>query len=121
MRFVSEIDPELWQTVMRADVDGFFHLVRAVLPALRKTRGAIVALTSAGLRRFPARDVLSVAPKAAIEAVLRGLAKEEGRYGVRANAVAVGVVEAGMFLELQKSELSPDWLAAARGDDNWVD
>src|SRR5207237_686539 len=82
MRYVSQIDVATWQRVLHADVDGFFHLVRACLPHLRKARGSLVALTSAGLRRFPVRDVLSVAPKAAIEALLQAIAREEGRYGV---------------------------------------
>jgi NAD(P)-dependent dehydrogenase (short-subunit alcohol dehydrogenase family) len=55
-----------------------------------------------------------VAPKAAIEALIRGVAKEEGRFGVRANTVAVGVVDAGMFPKLVASgELSQAWVDAA--------
>jgi NAD(P)-dependent dehydrogenase (short-subunit alcohol dehydrogenase family) len=58
--------------------------------------------------------VLSVAPKGAIEALLRGIAREEGRNGVRANAVAVGVVDAGMFPKLvERGELSQQWIDAA--------
>ena len=43
-----------------------------------------------------------MAPKGAIEALVRGIAKEEGKNGVRANSVMVGVIEAGMFLELTR-------------------
>jgi NAD(P)-dependent dehydrogenase (short-subunit alcohol dehydrogenase family) len=115
MRWVSQVGVTEWHQVMRADADGFFHVVRAALPELRKARGAIVALTSAGLARHPTRDILSVAPKAAIEALVRGVAREEGRYGVRANSVAVGVVDAGMFRRLTAlSELSAEWREAAR-------
>jgi NAD(P)-dependent dehydrogenase (short-subunit alcohol dehydrogenase family) len=114
MRYVSQVDVETWHKVLHADVDGFFHLVRASLPHLRKARGSIVALTSAGLKRYPVRDVLSVAPKAAIEALVRGIAREEGRYGVRANCVAIGVIDAGMFQRLSRTELAPDWIEAAR-------
>ncbi len=115
MRFISELAPEEWRAVVHTDADGFFHLVRAALPHLRRARGSIVAVTSAGLERFPARDILSVAPKAAIEAVIRGLAREEGRHGVRANSVAVGVVDAGMFQRLASAggELSSAWVEAA--------
>jgi NAD(P)-dependent dehydrogenase (short-subunit alcohol dehydrogenase family) len=115
MRFISELGPEEWRAVVHADADGFFHLVRAALPHLRRARGSVVAVTSAGLERFPARDILSVAPKAAIEAVVRGLAREEGRHGVRANSVAVGVVDAGMFQRLAGAagELSSAWVEAA--------
>jgi NAD(P)-dependent dehydrogenase (short-subunit alcohol dehydrogenase family) len=112
--YVSEVTPEQWQATIEADVNGFFHVVRAALPRLRESRGSFVFVSSAGLRRFPPGDVLSVAPKAAIEALLRGIAREEGRYGVRANSVAVGVVDAGMFPKLvERGELSQEWVDAA--------
>ncbi|MGD8824909.1 MAG: SDR family oxidoreductase [Myxococcales bacterium] len=112
--YISELTPQQWSDTMNWDVNGFFHVAHAALPHLRNSRGSIVFVSSAGLRRFPPGDVLSVAPKAAIEALVRGIAREEGRYGVRANSVAVGVVDAGMFVELvERGELSQTWLDAA--------
>ena len=55
---------------------------------------------------------MSVAPKAAIEALITGIAKEEGRHNIRANTVLLGVIEAGMFLELTKQGVF---------DDKWVE
>ena len=98
--YVSQLTPEQWRNTMDWDVNGFFHVVHSALPHLRKSQGSIVFVSSAGLKRFPPGDVLSVAPKGAIEALMRGIAREEGRYGVRANNVAVGVVDAGMFPKL---------------------
>ena len=44
---------------------------------------------------------------------MRAVAAEEGRFGVRANQVGVGAVEAGMFNTLKsQGELSDDWVAA---------
>jgi NAD(P)-dependent dehydrogenase (short-subunit alcohol dehydrogenase family) len=114
MRFVSEVSSAQWRAVLSADADGFFDLARAALPHLRASRGSLVAVTSAGLSRFPSRDVLSVAPKAAIEALVRAIAKEEGRYGVRANCVALGVIEAGIFTRLSQGDLGADWIDAAK-------
>ncbi|MGB5695345.1 MAG: SDR family NAD(P)-dependent oxidoreductase [Polyangiales bacterium] len=112
--YISQLEPEQWRNTMDWDVNGFFHLVHTALPHLRKSRGSIVFISSAGLKRFPPGDVLSVAPKAAIEALMRGIAREEGRYGVRANSVAVGVVDAGMFPKLvERGELSQEWIDAA--------
>ena len=113
MRFVSEVSRAQWRDVMDADATGFFDLARASLPHLRASRGSLVAVTSAGLYRFPSRDVLSVAPKAAILALVRAIAKEEGRYGVRANCVALGVIEAGIFSRLSGGELGKEWVDAA--------
>ena len=112
--YVSQLTPEQWRDTMDWDVNGFFHVVHAALPHLRESQGSIVFVSSAGLKRFPPGDVLSVAPKGAIEALIRGIAREEGRYGVRANSVAVGVVDAGMFPKLvERGELSQEWIDAA--------
>jgi len=60
------------------------------------------------------RDGLSSAPKAAVEAMVRGLAVEEGRFGVRVNAVGPGMLTDGMAERLISSgELSETDLAAA--------
>jgi NAD(P)-dependent dehydrogenase (short-subunit alcohol dehydrogenase family) len=112
--YVSQVKPEQWRDTMDWDVNGFFHVVHAALPHLRESQGSIVFVSSAGLKRFPPGDVLSVAPKGAIEALIRGIAREEGRYGVRANSVAVGVVDAGMFPKLvERGELTQEWIDAA--------
>jgi len=111
---ISETTPEQWRNTMNWDVNGFFHVVHAVLPHLRASKGSIVFISSSGLKRFPPGDVLSVAPKGAIEALVRGIAREEGRYGIRANNVAVGVVDAGMFPKLvERGEISQAWIDAA--------
>jgi 3-oxoacyl-[acyl-carrier protein] reductase len=76
-----------------------------------KVGGSYVHLGSGGHLRWPEGDVMSVAPKAAIEALITGVAREEGRHNIRANTVLLGVIEAGMFLELTKQGVF---------DDNWV-
>ncbi|MDH3200929.1 MAG: SDR family oxidoreductase [Myxococcales bacterium] len=112
--YVSQVTPEQWRNIIDWDVNGFFHIVHAALPHLRKSKGSIVFISSAGLKRFPPGDVLSIAPKGANEALVHAIAREEGRYGVRANNVAVGVVDAGMFPKLvQSGKLSQEWIDAA--------
>jgi NAD(P)-dependent dehydrogenase (short-subunit alcohol dehydrogenase family) len=59
-----------------------------------------VAVTTAATRRFPVRDGLSSGTKGAVEAVARGLAAEEGRYGVRVNCVGPGMLTDGMAARL---------------------
>jgi len=100
---LSEITREQWQTIINQDLDGFFNVVRATLPRLKAWGGgSYVHLGSAGHLSWPERDGMSVVPKAAIEALITGIAREEGRHGVRANSVLLGVIEAGMFLELSR-------------------
>jgi NAD(P)-dependent dehydrogenase (short-subunit alcohol dehydrogenase family) len=97
--YINEIKPSEWARVIGADINGCFNLVSAVLPHLRARRaGSIVALVTAAVDRSPPRDILSAAPKAAIQMFIRGVAREEGRSGIRANCVGPGFIEAGLGL-----------------------
>lgn len=109
---LSETPLEKWRTAFEVEVHGFFALVRALLPQMRDLGGgSIVHLGSAGHMRWPERDGLSVAPKAANESWLKGLAREEGRHGIRANSVLVGVIDAGMFHDLMaQGAFPPEWV-----------
>ncbi|WP_062267002.1 SDR family NAD(P)-dependent oxidoreductase [Endozoicomonas arenosclerae] len=106
--YIANIKPQLWQEVIQSDVNGFYNVAHTAIPYLRKSHGSIVHISSAGLSRYPARDVLSVAPKASIEALIKGIAKEEGHHGVRANSVAIGVIETGIFLRLREEGVFDD-------------
>lgn len=100
---IADITHEQWNEAVTQDVNGFFNVVKATLPHMRAAGGgSYVNLGSAGHVWWPPKDALSVAPKGAIEALVRGIAKEEGLHDIRANSVLVGVIEAGMFLELSR-------------------
>ncbi len=113
MSYTADIDPDEWDRTIAGDLTGNFNVLRAAIPHLRKTGGAIVAITSAGLARHPPKDILSVVPKAGVEALMRGIAREEGRSGIRANSIAVGVVDAGLFHRLEQ-RLTPDFVEAMK-------
>ncbi len=98
--FAGRIAPADWRRVMEADVGGCFNALAAALPYLRVARGSFVAITAAGIERAIARDVLSLAPKAAITALVRTVALEEGKAGVRANCVAPGYIAGGIGQEI---------------------
>lgn len=101
--YISQITGSQWQRALTEEVSGFFNTVQAALPRFREWGGgSFVHIGSAGEVVWPARDGLSVIPKAANEAVVRGVAREEGRFNIRANSVLVGVIDAGMHLELQR-------------------
>ncbi|MET0909084.1 MAG: SDR family oxidoreductase [Ilumatobacteraceae bacterium] len=100
MAYAGDIEPERFAHQMANDTLACFNLVQPALPALRGSRGSVVAVSTPAVRRFPSRDLLSAAPKAAIEQIVRSVAVEYGKFGVRANAVGVGLLEDGMFEDL---------------------
>lgn len=115
MAHLSAVAPSTMAARLAADASGFFNVVQPALPHLRHSQGSVVAVTTAATSRYPAQDGLSAAPKAAVEALVRALAVEEGRFGVRANAVGPGMLTDGLAGRLISSgDLSPDALDAAR-------
>jgi 3-oxoacyl-[acyl-carrier protein] reductase len=115
MKHLSSVSPAELSSQLADDAAGFFNVVHPALPHLRSAEGSIVAVTTAATARFPVRDGLSSAPKGAVEALVRGLAAEEGRYGVRVNAVGPGMLTDGMAARLISSgDLSEDALAITR-------
>ena len=117
MRHLSRVTPQDMARQLDGDAAAFFRLAHAALPALRATQGSIVAVTTAAVARHPVRDGLSTVPKAAVEATAKALAIEEGRFGVRVNCVAPGMLTDGMAERLIASgDLDDTALAVTRGN-----
>lgn len=82
-----------WEREIRRNAETVFLMCRAVLPALRETRGAIVNFAApAGERAVGQLGVYSAA-KAAVIALTRSIAIEEKANGVRVNALAPGMID----------------------------
>jgi NAD(P)-dependent dehydrogenase (short-subunit alcohol dehydrogenase family) len=103
MAHLSTVDPGRFREQVLADTIAFYNAVHPALPHLRRSRGSLVAVTTAATTRFPVRDGLSSGPKGAVEAVVRAIAVEEGRFGIRANCVGPGMLTDGMAEELMAS------------------
>ena len=117
MVHLSNVSPADFAEQLSQDAMGFFNVAQPALPWLRRTQGSIVAVTTAATARFPVRDGLSAAPKGAVEALVRGLAAEEGRFGVRVNAVGPGMLTDGMAARLIDSgELDDAALSITRAN-----
>lgn len=107
--YVSQITTEQWQQVFDVELMGFTRVVRQTIPLLRDQGGGnLVAVVSFAPYHFPPGDALSAVPKAGIEVLCRAIAKEEGRYGIRANSVAPGIINAGLGSAFQETLFTPE-------------
>ena len=90
-----------WAEVIRTNLTGAYNLVRAsVFMMMKAKRGSIVNVTSvSGLVGMPGQVNYS-ASKAGLIGLTKALAKEVGRVGVRANAIALGFIETDMTAAL---------------------
>lgn len=86
-----------WQDVVRTNLDGTYHICRAAIFSFMKRRcGCVVTMSSVAGVYGNAMQTNYSASKAGIIGFTRALAKECGKYGVRANVVAPGLIETDM-------------------------
>lgn len=92
---IDAIDPATWEAVVRVNLIGTFHSVRAVLPAMRRQRSGAIVTLSGGGAYFPQTEVPSTAYAAAKAGVCRltdQLAYELLDSGIRVNCLQPGLV-----------------------------
>jgi NAD(P)-dependent dehydrogenase (short-subunit alcohol dehydrogenase family) len=89
---IEETRIDAWDAMMNINLRAVFRLMQASLPALIKSRGNIVNVSSVtGLRAFPGVLAYCVS-KAGVDQLTRCAALELAAKGVRVNAVNPGVV-----------------------------
>jgi len=95
--FIGAIPLDEWHRVVDADINGAFHLIRQAANLFKEQKGGnLAAVITSAVERVPLRDIMSAAPKAAIEMLVKGVAREYGRFGVRANCIGPGWINAGL-------------------------
>ena len=98
------MEDEDWNAVLRVNLDGVYHICRAVIDEMMQRRhGSIVNLSSLAGLRGNAGQTSYAASKAGIIGFTKSLAQEVGRYGVRANVVAPGVINTDQITRLPES------------------
>jgi len=111
-RTVEEHTDTEWDDTFATNVRGTFLMCRAALPALRRTRGSIVNVSSyVGLVGFKGSAAYA-ASKAAVVNLTRTMALDHAHEGIRVNCVCPGSVDTDMIH--QAWEATGDAQAAAR-------
>ena len=90
--FFSNTDLSTWRQWVDGDLLAAISLAQAAIPHLRKSHGAFLALTTYQANMIEVRGGVSAISKAAVDRMIAVMAKEEGRYGVRANSLRCGWV-----------------------------
>ncbi len=91
---VRDHDTADWGAFVHNDLIGAFNIIQPALQHMHEQRsGVIVAISSIAAQMCQARNSQGAAAKAGLEALIRVVAREEGRYGIRANAVSIGLTD----------------------------
>lgn len=86
----GELSTEDWDAMVSTNLTGPFFLVRAALPHLINSAGAIVGVASAAALRATAGIAGYDATKAGLAMLMQSVAVDYGPLGIRANAVCPG-------------------------------
>ncbi|MGV2108297.1 SDR family NAD(P)-dependent oxidoreductase [Agrobacterium vitis] len=102
---LQELTDEKWDLTFDIDLKGIFRLVRAATPGMRARKsGAIVALSSImGIAYGWDEHVHYSAAKSGVVGLVRGLAVELARDGVRVNGIAPGYIRTAQLLSEENS------------------
>ena len=122
-RSVRQLTPEAWRLLLRANLDGAFYCIHAVLPYMLQRRdGVIVNISStAGKRASPLGGAAYAASKFGMSALGLCLAAEEKDSGVRVSNIYPGEVDTPILAERpqpvsdehRRQILQPEDVAAA--------
>jgi len=95
-RTLAKMTVEEWQRVIDINLTGVFNCSKAALPLLIPNQGNIVSVSSIVGQRGNFGQANYSASKAGIIGFTKSIAKEVGRFNVRANAIAPGFIETKM-------------------------
>lgn len=88
----EDLSPNGFKAVVDIDLLGSFNATRAAFEQLKRTRGQVIFI-SAGMAYIPHPYQVHVgAAKAGIDMMMRNLALEWGRFGIRANSIVPGPI-----------------------------
>ena len=96
-----KMQPEDWSRVLRVNLDSAFHLLREAIPLMRRTGGgSVVLVSSINGERGKFGQANYAASKAGLIGLARTAALELGRFGIRVNVVAPGLIDTPMTADL---------------------
>ncbi|MFT3865113.1 MAG: SDR family NAD(P)-dependent oxidoreductase [Solirubrobacterales bacterium] len=99
---LAKIDDADFELVLATHLKGTLHTMRAVAGPMREGGyGRIVNTSSVAVRGSVAGSSYGAA-KGGIEGLTRSAAMEVARHGITVNCIAPGLVNAGMFLSVDK-------------------
>lgn len=101
---VERLAPADWDTMVGTNLTGVYLCTHAAVPYLRDRGGSIINVSSSMATRVTVGAAGYCATKAAVEMFTRVTAIELGRYGIRVNALAPGILSEGMGKELTRND-----------------
>lgn len=108
-RIDEDTAPEVWDRILNVNLQGLFNVTHAFVPALKSTQGCIINLSSIVAFVSGISSAGYVASKGAVRSFTQVLARDLAPFGVRANAVAPGLMLTAMVAPQLAVPGGTDW------------
>jgi NAD(P)-dependent dehydrogenase (short-subunit alcohol dehydrogenase family) len=100
---------EVWDRLIQVNLQGLFNVTHAFVPALKRSQGCIVNLSSIVAFVSGISTAGYIASKGAVRSFTQALARDLAPFGVRANAVAPGLMLTDMVRPQLQVPGGTDW------------
>ncbi|WP_411843435.1 SDR family NAD(P)-dependent oxidoreductase [Salinicoccus sp. HZC-1] len=113
----DEVEISDWEQDIDLKVMAAVRLSKAALPYLKERGGAILNMTAVLGKTPPASSLPTTVSRAAGMAMTKAMSKDLGQYGIRVNAVCIGLIKSDQIMKMWKDD-APDlsWEEYARLD-----
>ena len=99
--FFAKLTPEDWDAVLNVNLKGVAYTIQPFISGMyERGAGSVVAISSISGERGNVGQTNYSATKAGVIGIMKSLAREAARYGVRANAVSPGFIDTEMTLAI---------------------
>lgn len=115
-RAIDAYTDQEWQKIFSVNVNGAFHTTRAALPALRRTKGVIVMVSSMTALVGQDQGAAYVASKGALVSMTKALALELAPDGIRVNCVCPAGVDTPLMRSWAATLPDPDAVLRGQAD-----
>jgi gluconate 5-dehydrogenase len=111
-----------WHAVLGANLDGPFHVIRAVLPAMKARRsGKIINVCSLASEIGRPNIVPYAASKGGLQMLTRALAVEVASFGIQVNGIAPGFFATAMNAALTADAEFDAWVRRRTPAGRWAE
>lgn len=100
----EDVEVSDWQNDLNLKVISAVKITKAALPHLKKNGGAILNLTAVAGKNPGAGTLPTSVSRSAGLAMTKAMSKDLGQYGIRVNAVCIGLIRSDQIEKMWKEE-----------------
>lgn len=101
---VAQLERAQWDEIMNLNLRGFYLTSKHALRAMRDQGSGVITAVSSAAALASGKNMTYKASKAAMNALVQSMAVDNGKYGIRVNAIMPGLMDTPMAIERRARE-----------------